>query len=158
MASWGCAQLIDLPCSTWATVFWGGCTTVIKVRSGDILFCYLVFFFFRKLSAGCFPNKTILVFNATPFKSACVTEFASYVKVKSHFRGAQWPPGLRVSTQCLLWQCFLSDFLWCLLSMSWPGLPRAFSFLLQTSQLSDLLWKIRCSYMSYLDMLDVSWV
>lgn len=25
--------------------------------------------------------------------------------------------------------------------MSWPVLPRAFSFLLQTSQLSDLLWK-----------------
>lgn len=129
-------------------------------KLGVEISCSVIWSFFlcRKLSAGCFPNKTILVFSAASFKSACVTEFASYVKVKSHFRGAQRPPGLRVSIQGLLWQCFLLGFLWCVLSVSWPGLPRAFSFLLQTSQLSDLLWKIRCSYMSYLDVLDVSWV
>ncbi|KAI1242257.1 Rho GTPase-activating protein 31, partial [Lamprotornis superbus] len=33
-----------------------------------------------KLSAGCFRSKSILVFSTTSFKSACMTEFASYVK------------------------------------------------------------------------------
>lgn len=63
---------------------------VIKVRSGDILFGYLVLFFFFLFAGN--PQQDVSLTKLFSYlvqsllKSACTTEFAGYVKIGATFQ------------------------------------------------------------------------